>query len=50
MKCKGMGRVVEIKEEGDTEGSLCFGRGAIGEARRRRASGDREGGLAADSD
>lgn len=44
--------MVEIKEEGDTEGSLCFGRGAIGEARRRRrrASGDREGGLAADSD
>lgn len=28
-----MGREVEMKEEGDREGSLCFGRDAIGEAR-----------------
>ena len=43
---------MEIKEEGDREGSLCFGKDGIGEARRRRRreNGDREGGLATDSD
>lgn len=35
--------------EGDREGSLCFRRDGNGEARRTE-NGDREGGLAADSD
>lgn len=50
-KCKmqGMARAAEIKAEGDREGSLCFGRDGTGEARRREM-GDREGGLATDSD